>query len=103
MYAIIASGGKQEKVAKGQQVQVELLGVATGSEVSFTPVMLVDGENVLAPPAQLAKASVKGKVLGEVAAKKIDGFMYKRRTNQRRRIGHRQRYSLVEITSIAKG
>ncbi|NCZ89896.1 MAG: 50S ribosomal protein L21 [Actinobacteria bacterium] len=103
MYAIIASGGKQEKVAKGQQVQVELLGVATGSEVSFTPVMLVDGENVLATPAQLAKATVKGKVLGEVADKKIDGFMYKRRTNQRRRFGHRQKYSLIEITSIAKG
>ncbi len=103
MYAIIASGGKQEKVAQGQQVQVELLGVATGAEVSFTPVMLVDGETVLATPAQLAKASVKGKVLGEVAGVKIDGFMYKSRTNQRRRFGHRQRYSLVEITSIAKG
>ncbi|NDF88232.1 MAG: 50S ribosomal protein L21, partial [Actinobacteria bacterium] len=61
MYAIISSGSKQEKVSKGQQVQVELLGVETGSEVSFTPVMLVDGENVLATPAQLAKASVKGK------------------------------------------
>lgn len=103
MYAIIATGGKQEKVAKGQQVQVELLGVATGSEVSFTPVMVVDGEDVLATPAQLAKASVTGKVLGEVTAKKIDGFIYKRRTNQRRRFGHRQRYSLVEIISIAKG
>ncbi len=103
MYAIIASGGKQEKVAKGQQVQLELLGVAAGTEVSLTPVMLVDGETVLATPSQLAKASVKGKVIGEVAGVKIDGFMYKRRTNQRRRFGHRQRYSLVEITSIAKG
>ena len=103
MYAIIASGGKQEKVAKGQQVQLELLGVAAGSEVSLTPVMLVDGDTVLATPSQLAKASVKGKVIGEVAGAKIDGFMYKRRTNQRRRFGHRQRYSLVEIISIAKG
>lgn len=103
MYAIIASGGKQEKVAKGQQIQVELLGVATGAEVSFTPVMLVDGETVLATPDQLAKVSVKGKVIGEVTGEKIDGFMYKRRTNQRRRFGHRQRYNLVEITSIAKG
>ncbi|MFM8902271.1 MAG: 50S ribosomal protein L21 [Actinomycetota bacterium] len=103
MYAIIASGGKQEKVAKGQQVQLELLGVAAGSEVSLTPIMVVDGDTVLATPAQLAKASVKGKVVGEVAGKKLDGFMYKRRTNQRRRFGHRQRYSLVEITSIAKG
>jgi len=103
MYAIIASGGKQEKVAQGQQVQVDLLGVAAGTEVSLTPVMLVDGETILATPSQLAKASVKGKVIGEVAGVKIDGFMYKRRTNQRRRFGHRQRYSLVEITSIAKG
>ena len=103
MYAIIASGGKQEKVAQGQQVQVELLGVAAGTEVSLTPVMLVDGETILATPSQLAKASVKGKVIGEVAGVQIDGFMYKRRTNQRRRFGHRQRYSLVEITSIAKG
>ncbi|MFM9123362.1 MAG: bL21 family ribosomal protein [Actinomycetota bacterium] len=45
----------------------------------------------------------RGKVVAEVAGKKLDGFMYKRRTNQRRRFGHRQRYSLVEITSIAKG
>ena len=63
MYAIIASGGKQEKVAKGQQVQVELLGVATGSEVSFTPVMLVDGENVLATPVA-CKGLCKGQSFG---------------------------------------
>jgi len=103
MYAIIASGGKQEKVAKGQQVQLELLGAAAGSEVSLTPIMVVDGDTVLATPAQLAKASVKGKVVAEITGKKLDGFIYKRRTNQRRRFGHRQRYSLVEITSIAKG
>jgi large subunit ribosomal protein L21 len=51
----------------------------------------------------LAKASVTGKVVGTVAGPKIDGFTYKRRTNQRRRYGHRQHYSLVEITAIAKG
>ena len=103
MYAVIASGGKQEKVSQGQQVRVELLGVADGTEVSLTPVLLVDGTTVLSTPDQLKGASVKGRVLGTAKGPKIDGFTYKRRTNQRRRFGHRQKYSLVEITSIAKG
>ncbi len=103
MYAVIATGGKQEKVAQGQQVQVELLGVVDGAEVQFTPVLLVDGDTVLSTPGELAKVQVTGKVLGTEKGKKIDGFTYKRRTNQRRRFGHRQKYSLVEITKIVKG
>jgi large subunit ribosomal protein L21 len=103
MYAVIASGGKQEKVAQGQQVQLELLGVADGAEVSLTPVLLVDGSTVLSTPEQLEGATVKGRVVGTVKGDKVRGFVYKRRTNQRRRYGHRQQYSLVEITSIAKG
>jgi large subunit ribosomal protein L21 len=103
MYAVIASGGKQEKVAEGQQVAVELLGAEDGSEVTFTPVLLVDGATVLATPDQLKGATVTGRVVGETKGPKIDGFTYKRRTNQRRRYGHRQRYTTVEITKIAKG
>jgi large subunit ribosomal protein L21 len=103
MYAVIASGGKQEKVAQGQQVQVELLGLAEGQEVSLTPVLVVDGDTVLSTPAELSKVQVTGKVVGQAAGPKIDGFTYKRRTNQRRRYGHRQQYSVVEITKIAKG
>jgi large subunit ribosomal protein L21 len=103
MYAVIASGGKQEKVAEGQTVAVELLGAEAGSEVSFTPVLLVDGDSVLATPAELAGVTVTGRVVGEIKGPKINGFTYKRRTNQRRRYGHRQRYTTVEITSIAKG
>ena len=103
MYAVIATGGKQEKVTKGQQVQVELLGAADGSEVKFTPVLVVDGSTVLSTKSELSKATVTAKVIGEAAGPKVDGFTYKRRTNQRRRFGHRQKYSLIEITSIAKG
>jgi large subunit ribosomal protein L21 len=103
MYAVIATGGKQERVAEGQQLQVELLGAADGADVSFTPVLLVDGESVLATPDQLKGATVTGRVIGTAKGPKIDGFTYKRRTNQRRRYGHRQKYSVVEITSIAKG
>ena len=103
MYAVIASGGKQEKVSQGQQIQVELLHVEDGSEVSLVPVLVVDGATVLSTPDQLKGASVKGRVVGTAKGPKINGFTYKRRTNQRRKYGHHQQYSVVEITSIAKG
>jgi large subunit ribosomal protein L21 len=103
MYAVIASGGKQAKVSEGEQVHVELLDAEQGSEVSLTPVLVVDGDTVLATPAQLSGASVTGKVVGWAQGPKIDGFTYKRRTNQRRRYGHRQKYHVIEITSIKKG
>ena len=103
MYAVIASGGKQAKVAQGETVQVELLDAAEGAEVSLTPVLVVDGSTVLSTPDQLKGASVKGRIVGIAKGPKVEGFTYKRRTNQRRRYGHRQKYSVVEITSIAKG
>jgi len=103
MYAVIASGGKQEKVAQGQHVQVELLHVEDGTEVSLRPIMLVDGDAILATPDQLKGASVTGRVIGTAKGPKIDGFTYKLRTNHHRRYGHRQQYSVGEITSILKG
>ena len=101
MYAVIASGGKQEKVTEGQQVELELLKGDEGSDVSLKPVLAVDGDDVLAGDA-LAGASVTGRIVGTTKGPKINGFTYKRRTNQRRRYGHRQNYTVVEITSISK-
>jgi large subunit ribosomal protein L21 len=101
MYAVIASGGKQEKVAEGQLVRVELLDAEQGSEIALAPVLVVDGDTVLATADQLGKASVKGKIVGTAKGRKINGFTYKKRTNQRRRFGHRARYTVVEITKIA--
>jgi len=103
MYAVIASGGKQARVEEGQQVHVELLKAEQGTEVSLTPVLLVDGDTVLATPDQLKGAAVKAKVVGWAKGPKINGFTYKRRTNNRRRYGHRQKYHVLEITSITKG
>ena len=102
MYAVIASCGKQEKVTEGQQVALELLEGDEGSEVSLTPVLLVDGDDVLAGSDALSGASVTAKIVGSTKGPKINGFTYKRRTNQRRRYGHRQNYTVVEITSIKK-
>jgi large subunit ribosomal protein L21 len=103
MYAVIRTGGKQERVTEGQRLDVELLGKAEGEEVSFTPILLVDGDTVVATPSDLAGASVSAKVVGEVKGPKIRGFTYKNKTNSRRRWGHRQRYQTIEITGIRKG
>ncbi len=100
MYAVIDTGGKQERVAEGQQLRVDLLGEEPGAVVSFSPLLLVDGERVLATPSALAGASVTAQVVGEELGPKLRGFTYKAKSNQRRRWGHRQQYSTIEITSI---
>ncbi len=102
MYAVVKSGGKQYRVEQGQRLQVERLGEADG-EVQLVPVMLVDGETVLATPDQLAGATVSARVLDEVKGPKINAFTYKNKSNNRRRWGHRQTYSSIEITGISKG
>ena len=102
MYAVIRTGGKQERVEQGQRLDVELLGKGEGEEVSFTPVLLVDGDTVVAAASDLVGASVTARVVGEAKGPKIRGFTYKPKTNNRRRWGHRQRYSTIEITGISK-
>ena len=103
MYAVIRTGGKQQRVAQGQRVDVERLGAGEGDEVTFSPVLVVDGDTVLATPADLSGASVSARVVGEVKGPKIRGFTYKNKTNQRRRWGHRQKYTTIEITGITRG
>ena len=104
MYAVIKTGGKQYRVAEGDRIDVELLAADNGDdEVALQPVMLVDGDAVLATPKQLEGASVRARVVGETKGPKIRGFTYKPKSNQRRRWGHRQHYSTIEITAIARG
>lgn len=102
MYAVISTGGKQYRVAEGDTLDVERLGPVDG-EVELRPVLLVDGDAVVAAPGDLAKAAVRAKVIGESKGPKITGFTYKNKTNQRTRWGHRQKYDTIEITSISKG
>jgi len=103
MYAVIQTGGKQSRVSQGQTIDVELLGEPEGAEVSFQPILLVDGDTVVATPADLAKASVTARVVGTSKGPKIRGFTYKNKSNQSRRWGHRQKYATIEITGITKG
>lgn len=101
MYAVIATGGKQEKVAEGQIVDVEVLpGAEAGSTVDFTPILVVGEKGVTSAAADLAKATVSATVIGQVKAKKINAFTYKNKSNNRRRWGHRQKLTQIKIDKI---
>ncbi len=102
MYAVIKTGGKQERVEEGQTLSVELLGAAAGDEVSFSPILVVDGSTIVSGPVDLATASVSARVVGEAKGPKIRGFTYKPKTRGRRTWGHRQRYTTIEITGITR-
>jgi large subunit ribosomal protein L21 len=102
VYAVIKTGGKQERVEEGQRLTVERLGAADGDEVSFAPVLLVDGGTVLATPSELSGARVTARVVGEEKGPKVRGFVYKHKTRQRRSWGHRQQYNVIEVTGITR-
>ena len=101
MYAVIKTGGKQYRVEEGEQLAVELLDAA--GEVELAPVLVVDGDRVIATPKELEAARVSARVVDEARGPKVTGFTYKPKTNNRKRWGHRQRYSLIEITGITAG
>ena len=102
MYAVIKTGGKQYRVEEGQTIEVERLG-EPGADVSLDPVLLVDGDTVLATPEQLKGAAVTARIVEEFRGPKINGFLYKNKSNNRTRWGHRQALARIEITGITKG
>jgi large subunit ribosomal protein L21 len=89
-------------VEEGQTLAVALLGAAEGEEVTFEPILLVDGETVLARRQDLAAARVSARVVGATKGPKVRGFTYKPKTRARRSWGHRQRYTTIEITGISR-
>ena len=102
MYAVVHTGGKQYRVEEGQELEVELVGELDAA-VELAPVMVVDGDTVLATPDQLSGASVRAEVVDHHRGPKITGFTYKNKSNQRRRWGHRQELNTIRITEISKG
>jgi large subunit ribosomal protein L21 len=100
MYAIIRAGGKQAKVHSGDVIEIERV-KSDAEELSFSPLLVVDDEGTaISDRTVLAKATVSAKVLGESAGPKIDIFKYKNKSGYRRRQGHRQKYTQIEITGI---
>lgn len=100
MYAIIRAGGKQSKVQSGDILDIERV-KGDETELTFEPLLVVDDDgNAVSDQKELAKASVQAKILGESNGPKIDIFKYKNKTGYRRRQGHRQKYTQIEITGI---
>ena len=103
MYAIIESCGKQYKVSKGDIIFFEKLNVEEGKKVTFDNVILVaDGEKIEIGAPYVKDIKVEGKVIAHGKAKKIIVFKYKAKKNYKRKQGHRQPYTKVEITGIKK-
>ena len=102
MYAVIKAGGKQHRVTKGEQLKLEKLDIEPGQDVTFEEVLLVNtGDDLRVGTPVVQGASVSAKVLAQDKHRKIEVFTYKRRKNQHRHLGHRQPFTLVEITGIS--
>lgn len=102
MQAIIKTGGKQYKVSPGQIVNVEKLTGNVGDKVEFDKVLFISdegGKTKVGTPF-VKDSRVTGKILGAVKGEKITVFKFRRRKGYRKKTGHRQKYTSVEITEI---
>lgn len=101
MYAIIRAGGKQAKVESGDVIEVERV-KTDDEEITFVPLLVVgDDGTAISDKDALSEAKVNARVLGESNGPKVDIFKYKNKTGYRRRMGHRQKYTQIEITGIS--
>jgi large subunit ribosomal protein L21 len=102
MYAIIKTGGKQYRVQEGQWLLVERLPVEDGATLTLDPLLYVDGDNVV-DGDDLAKVTVEAKVLAHERGPKLRIVKFKPKRGYRRRNGHRQNLTRIEITSLKLG
>ncbi|MFZ5806097.1 MAG: 50S ribosomal protein L21 [Verrucomicrobiota bacterium] len=100
MFAIIRCNGKQFKVKEGDVVDVDLLDQADKKQVEFSDVLLIGGDKISMGQPSVKGATVTGEVMGEVKAKKVIAYKFKRRKGYHRTVGHRQRYLRVKINKI---
>lgn len=103
-YAIFRAGGQQFRAEKGLKLHVPLMEAEPGSKVTFDEVLLAaDGEKVVAGQPLVKGAKVAAKVLDHVKGDKVTVFKFKRRKNYRRKTGHRQQFTAIEITDVKVG
>ena len=100
MYAVIQTGGKQYKVQEGDIIFVEKLGVEANEKVSFDVVAISDDNGIKTGTPFVEGVKVEGTVLRNAKAKKIVVFKYKSKKNEKKKQGHRQPYSKVQINKI---
>ena len=101
MYAVVRTGGKQHKVAVGDELNVELVKGETGDEVSLPALLLVDGKDVTHQAAKLSSVSVTAEVVAQTKGPKIRIHKYKSKTGYHKRQGHRQRLTQLKVTNIS--
>ncbi|MGI5877808.1 MAG: 50S ribosomal protein L21 [Christensenellales bacterium] len=100
LYAVIKTGGKQYRVSVGDSIYVEKLPQGSTETVRFDALMVSDGETVRIGTPIVESVSVEGRVLRHVKGRKLVVFRYKPKKNVRKKTGHRQPYTHVEITAI---
>ena len=100
MYAIVRNGGRQEKVAVGDVIEIDKLDVREGDSLSLPAVLVVDGASVTSDAEALAGIDVQAEVIGRSKGPKIHILKYKNKTGYRKRQGHRQHYTTVKVTAI---
>ena len=100
MFAIFVTDGKQYKVAEGDVIFVEKLGLAEGEKVTFDKVLCVNGETLSVGTPYVQGATVVANVLKNGKSKKIDVIKYKAKKNEKKKIGHRQDYTKIQIEKI---
>jgi large subunit ribosomal protein L21 len=100
MYAIVKTGGKQYRVERGQRLLVERLAVAEGADVALEPILYRSEETVF-DKAGLANVKVTAKVVAHVRGEKLRVFKFKPKRGYKRRTGHRQDLTQIEVTEIA--
>jgi large subunit ribosomal protein L21 len=100
MYAIVKTGGKQYRVEQGQSLLVERLPASDGDSVDLVPLLVVDGSNVVDTAADLAGATVSARVVGHERGPKLRVVKFKPKRGYKRRTGHRQELTRIEVTAI---
>ena len=100
MYAIVKTGGKQYRVEQGQSLLVERLPVEDGGAVALDPLLYVDGSTVVDGGAELERVSVQAKVVGHERGPKLRIVKFKPKRGYKRRTGHRQELTRIEVTQI---
>ncbi|GHU79732.1 50S ribosomal protein L21 [Clostridia bacterium] len=101
MYAVIQTGGKQYRVQEGDTVYVEKIDKADGAELSFDALMIGgDGDSTVVGSPTVPGAAVTATLVGQVKGEKIIVYKYKAKKNYRRKQGHRQPYTKLEIKAI---
>lgn len=102
MYAVIATGGKQYRVAQGDTIRIEKLTADEGSDIEFEKVLMIaDGDDVKVGAPYIDGGKVSATVKTHGRGKKVEIVKFRRRKHHRKQMGHRQSYTEIEITGIS--